>query len=314
MAQTSFTLEQIVAGLADTRIGMEAASLCDNYHHLWISHIIPIPKPHVLRSGYVPSTAEVDHILLELREERAELGTLDKEITRLNDVLSRAHTARTQLVHRMKRRQSVVSAIRRVPFDVWAIIFQCANSMMGFSLDCFEIDGLWNRKRLVSLPHSLSRVCKQWKEMVDSLPGLWTSIRIRGLPHLKTDIRPLLMEYFSKSSERRLKVSTFEENPKEHTSSYYQSSLKKRFTPLQQDVILLLMKGVGARCEELDFQLNNCDFHSEPSELIGLPILRSIHLGAFAGPVNQMYGWLVRMLKQAPHCWPTRFLRPQLLG
>ncbi|KAJ8088647.1 hypothetical protein PM082_013890 [Marasmius tenuissimus] len=305
MVQTCLTFEQIVAGLAETRVEIEVASLCDECHRSWTSPVIPIPRQHILQSGFVPSTSEADRILSELQEEEVQQEMLDKEIARIQDTLSRLHTARTQLVHRMKQRRSVVSAVRRVPIEVWGIIFQYASSMMTFSLDFFEnIVDHPNWLRPVSLPHSLSWVCKFWTEIADSLPAIWSSIRIGGFSHLKTDIRPLLTEYLSKSSGRPLKISILEEYPDDRRAMPQGRRIRLNqplLSPLQQDVFLMLMKQAGVQCKEFEFQFNDCDFRGEPPELIEFPNLRSLRVEIFTDPaMTRMHDWLIKILTQAP--------------
>ncbi|KAL0065664.1 hypothetical protein AAF712_007305 [Marasmius tenuissimus] len=309
MAQSSFSLEQILAGLANSRREVEIAHLCNGCPRSWLSPVIPIPKQDVLRFNYIPSSLERDHIVSELREEEGELEALDKEIAHLEDALTRMRTGRTWLLHRMKQRKSVVSAVRRVPIEIWDMIFKRAGSIAEFALDFSESE--CQEKCLVSLAHKLSWVCKGWGRIVDSIPVIWSSIRIRKLPNLKTDIRPLLLEYISKSSGCPLKISLLEETPEDCTSPHLQGLLRneKRLSPLQEDVFLLLMREAAPRCEELEFCLGDCEAPRNPlNEVIDFPILRSLRADILAIFPDTMYGWLSKILKQAPHltCLSTR--------
>ncbi|KAK1224354.1 hypothetical protein PQX77_012738 [Marasmius sp. AFHP31] len=292
-----------MVGLAwpDTRAEMEVASLCSRCHRSWFSPVIPVPKQHIVQFGYVPSSIEFDHVLLELREEETELEALDEEVGRLEDVLFRMRIARAWLLDRMKQRRSVVSAVRRVPVEIWDMILKWASSMTEFSLDFSVMER--NKTPSVSFPHTLSRVCRGWKRMVDAMPTIWCSIRIAQLPYLRTDIRPLLVEYLSKSSGHPLKISVLEEHSKHYASPHYRGFLRpeKTLSPLQQDVFLLLIRDAAVQCEELEFYLSNQDFPLNSSDVIEFPILQSLRTEVPAESGNKMYGWLCKILKQSPH-------------
>ncbi|KAL0065672.1 hypothetical protein AAF712_007313 [Marasmius tenuissimus] len=277
---------------------MNVASLCNECHHSWISPVIPIPSRRTLQSDYVPSTSELAQILSELREEEEELEAFDEEIGRLEDALYRMRSARKWLVHRMNQRKSAVSVLRRVPVEVWEMIFKCAGSLTEYALDFAESE----RWKPLSLPHALSWVCKDWKRMVDFIPAVWASIRISQLPTVEADLRPVLEEYLSKSSGRPLKISLLEHGPSHYNSIYYRepSRSKKHLSPLQKEVFLLLMKGSATRCEELELHLNYFDVSAPPKDL-AFPILRSLTTDVATHPSNKMYSWLSQVLEQAPH-------------
>ncbi|KAK1223913.1 hypothetical protein PQX77_012391 [Marasmius sp. AFHP31] len=307
MAQLSFSFEQILAGLANSRREVEIAPLCNGCSRSWLSSVIPIPKQNNLRFGYIPSSLEHDHIVSELREEEGELEALDKEIARLEDALVRMRTGRTWLLHRMRQRKSAVSAIRRLPIEIWDMIFKWAGLMAEFALD-FSESGC-REKCLVSLPYKLSWVCKGWGRIAESIPVIWSSIRLRKLPYLKTDIRPLLLEYISKSSGHPLRVSLLDEDFEDPTPSFRLFCNGRRLSSLQQDVFLLLMREAAARCEELEFYLDDYEApRSLLNEVIDFPILRSLRANVLATSPDKMYGWFLKILKQAPHltCLSTR--------
>ncbi|KAJ8088660.1 hypothetical protein PM082_013903 [Marasmius tenuissimus] len=154
----------------------------------------------------------------------------------------------------------------------------------------------------MSFPHILSWVCRDWQRIVDTIPVIWSSIRIAQIVHLKTDIRPLLMEYLSKSSGHSLKISILEENSQYYAFPQDQDFWhpEKTLSPLQQDVFLYLMRKAAVRCQELEFRLRKHAIPFNPSEVIEFPILRSLRTDVTAESSGNTYGWLCKILKPAP--------------
>ncbi|KAF9267890.1 hypothetical protein L218DRAFT_841394, partial [Marasmius fiardii PR-910] len=160
--------------------------------------------------NYVPSPPEITEISSDYREERDQMKVFDAEITRLRTVLGRLTDAKRRLLTRMFRRKAALSIARRVPAEIWRMIFTWASTSRQYSLNFVEdVEYTWSRWQggskleVISLPHTLSRVCRHWQKIVVTHPFLWSSIRIKP-SILKTDIRPLLMEYLEKSCSHPL--------------------------------------------------------------------------------------------------------------
>ncbi|KAF9259110.1 hypothetical protein L218DRAFT_677151 [Marasmius fiardii PR-910] len=127
--------------------------------------------PHFLRTGYVPSQLEVMQMKEAIEEERRQLDGVQEEQCLC-------------LSERIQQRRSIVSAVRRVPFELWQDIFYLlCEEPNGYSfktITSFERNS-WRTvpiSTVISVPHILSGVCSLWREIVSKSPSLWSSFHI----------------------------------------------------------------------------------------------------------------------------------------
>ncbi|KAG7090700.1 hypothetical protein E1B28_009794 [Marasmius oreades] len=265
---STLPLEDIEAGLADTRIRGVVATLCDKCSFSFVATVIPLPPKRCLQSDYAPTVLELSQIHSDYQEEELQLREFNNEITRLHTVLGRLTEARNRLEERLFRRKAALYAVRKVPIEIWQMVFTWVGAERVYSFDLTDPEAAPMR----SIPHTLSRVCKQWKRIVDSVPVLWSSMRIR-FSKLQTDIRPLLTEHLEKSRTNPLRISFEEENPNFPHRGFPMHPYHQHLNPIQEQCFLHLMTRMAPRCEELEF----CFPYDlrEPPLNIKLPLLRS---------------------------------------
>ncbi|ESK84809.1 hypothetical protein Moror_518 [Moniliophthora roreri MCA 2997] len=141
-------------------------TLCDICGHRFHS---PRPQPvpmEILHPDYIPSASEISQICRVIGEEEEELKEYESEISRLRTVLDKLEAERLDLKGRIRYRKCVVSPIRRIPNELWTIIFDFL---------CVDRPGLQSQTLNLAAWH-LSQVCSRWRRLVNSLPHLWSDI------------------------------------------------------------------------------------------------------------------------------------------
>ncbi|KAJ8073344.1 hypothetical protein PM082_011616 [Marasmius tenuissimus] len=123
---------------------------------------IETPFAHVLNTNYALSSAEQRSIwsLIESPE---------KQVRRLDEEISRLQAKRQTLKQFVDLHRVLLSPSRRVPTDIWRLIF----------IECLpnNLYGLCTRTTK-DAPLLLTAVCRSWREIALSTPNLWTSIHI----------------------------------------------------------------------------------------------------------------------------------------
>ncbi|KAF9259125.1 hypothetical protein L218DRAFT_677711 [Marasmius fiardii PR-910] len=180
--------------------------------------------PRILRSSYVPSQLEVGWMRKAIEEERSEI--------------------------RIQQWRSVISAIRRVPVEIWQTIFSilCGDGRRKHSFDarpgwcgCCEDSGI-----LWILPDFYSAVCSHWRNIITDSPCLWSSIHIMIHPHLHPRIHIPLATHLRKSRNYPLKLQV-----SANTDLRYERDV---IEPLTRNVLRVVFPHLW-RCQSLDVQL-----------------------------------------------------------
>ncbi|KAK7044114.1 hypothetical protein VNI00_007831 [Paramarasmius palmivorus] len=144
-----------------------------------------------LRSNRLPSEAEASRMCALLKVESLELQNIEQEIRRVRQILAELERRGEYLSQEIRRRQSWLSPIRRLPVEVIEKIF--AQTCLGdgaeeFSLDIHSVDrekeyssyigrrGFF--KRSVAITCVLSQVSHHWRKVTTASPRLWSSLSL----------------------------------------------------------------------------------------------------------------------------------------
>ncbi|KAJ8095409.1 hypothetical protein PM082_023179 [Marasmius tenuissimus] len=123
---------------------------------------VDTPFSHVLNTNYSPSIEE-QSLLRDLI-----LGP-EGQIRQLDDEISRLQAKRQRLQQFVDLHRALLSPFRRIPTDVWRLIF--------IETLPENILGLCTRTSRSS-PLLLTTICHSWREIALSTPALWTSIHV----------------------------------------------------------------------------------------------------------------------------------------
>ncbi|KAL0571268.1 hypothetical protein V5O48_010698 [Marasmius crinis-equi] len=89
-------------------------------------------------------------------------------------MLDRLEVGRQALKANMAKRNSPLSALRRVPAETWETIFDLVCS----ADDSYSLAIDPHRAVVTALPIALSHVCSLWRDIIANLPWAWSSINI----------------------------------------------------------------------------------------------------------------------------------------
>ncbi|KAF5326054.1 hypothetical protein D9611_000285 [Ephemerocybe angulata] len=113
----------------------------------------------------------------------------DEEIEQTKHRIARLTLQRQETSTQLTTLRASVSAYRRVPPEIWSMIFQF----------CLPEDETYVRPNITTAPLLLCRVCRVWRAIATSTPRLWTSLSInrnwRKRPH-----HALLQQWFQRAS------------------------------------------------------------------------------------------------------------------
>ncbi|KAJ8095354.1 hypothetical protein PM082_023124 [Marasmius tenuissimus] len=123
---------------------------------------INTPFARVLNTNYPPSTEE-------LRSLRDLVQAPEEQIRQLDEEISRLQAKRQTLKQFVDLHHALLSPFRRLPADIWRLIF-----IQTLPDNVF---GLCTRTTKSS-PLLLTTICHSWREIALSTPSLWNSIHI----------------------------------------------------------------------------------------------------------------------------------------
>ncbi|KAK1220057.1 hypothetical protein PQX77_017198 [Marasmius sp. AFHP31] len=124
-----------------------------------------------------PSSEQITQTLAMIADEERDLDCCNKEIGRLWRTIEALQARRSTLKRNIEHRRSYISAMCKVPAEVWHEIFSfvCLGETAPLSDE---------REEDFIMPLVLSHVCSLWRNIVRQAPRLWSVIRVdTGLPH-----------------------------------------------------------------------------------------------------------------------------------
>ncbi|KAK7041743.1 hypothetical protein VNI00_009032 [Paramarasmius palmivorus] len=146
-------------------------SLCDRCQTEFISTVDYPPIPvHLLRSDAVPTETQSAEILEVIQKEEHELGRYVTELTRLRQAVAKLESEQTLLEKHIKEGKNCISALRRIPEEIWREIFifsvaSTSNSRSAKHLGQYQL--------LLA-----SHVSSSWRRILISFPRIWSSLDI----------------------------------------------------------------------------------------------------------------------------------------
>ncbi|KAL0571952.1 hypothetical protein V5O48_010004 [Marasmius crinis-equi] len=131
-----------------------------------------------LRSEYMLSEVEAHQMANLLEEEELEYRQNEENMGHLQRLMEEMERRKLYLEANMQRRRSTVSALRRVPVEIWEIIFSafCSSTDSGYAC---TVDLSRPQPILEAAPLILLQVCARWRAIVSGRRELWSSIRFR---------------------------------------------------------------------------------------------------------------------------------------
>ncbi|KAL0950513.1 hypothetical protein HGRIS_007322 [Hohenbuehelia grisea] len=151
--------------------------------------------PHLLTNNAPPNPQNASILRQELSAASKDLEAIDIEVPQLLAALKALHTRRTHLAGYVKRYQSVISPIRRLPAEILSEIFLlCRKGQRANILDTTQF------------PWPLTRVCSAWRSVAISTPGLWNTIAPEPIPKTAAGSKELVNRFIYRSRNAPLSV------------------------------------------------------------------------------------------------------------
>ncbi|KAF9250004.1 hypothetical protein L218DRAFT_968670, partial [Marasmius fiardii PR-910] len=112
-----------------------------------------------------------------LNEGEQEVKRYEEDMATLRQMLDQLERAKSDMKAANRQRRAAISAQRRVPVEVWEMIF----STLCLVLHEYSFDGHRSNhdSPLLQLPAILvSQVCARWNVIAKSIPSIWSSINV----------------------------------------------------------------------------------------------------------------------------------------
>ncbi|KAF9005362.1 hypothetical protein BDZ89DRAFT_585084 [Hymenopellis radicata] len=155
------------------------------------SYTLPFEEDFT-RAYHNPPKTDSSFIESSLAKPSLELTTLAEEIQRVESLLNALKTHHAHLGRHIHRTTRFIesSPIRRLPTEVLGIIF--ASACTSFQQAEYKT------------PLSISLVCSKWRDIVISIPALWTNIYVA--PYSPTCGVPVYQHYLQRCGELPISV------------------------------------------------------------------------------------------------------------
>jgi hypothetical protein len=247
--------------------------LADFTQSSWYTSLYSNPTSALLDNNDPPADNQLPSLRVHQLEAIAELQTADQKVRSLQSLLSDAIAHRDRLQKVVDDYRSVLSPIRRVPFEIVHGILEI-NGVEGWG----RATDVWFRPkvRLYNGPWRLSRVCQDWRAVAIQSTEFWCSVRIYTTSRAECaslGLCKLLDEGVERSAKRGLQVM-LKCNGGPLEESYepeYESDEDRRrqgvdvyralFSKHSNQMRVLDIEGMFSH--ELDFiHPANCTFHS----------------------------------------------------
>ena len=126
--------------------------------------------PHLVLTNDIPMPMEATGIRDKITLMRRDLETLDDGIATIETLLKHLHRGRCKIASHLRSLESIVSPVRRLPFETLSQIFLDAMDVADKGRDSLD---------LAQVPMNLIHVSTVWRDVAVSLPQLWFAIIIK---------------------------------------------------------------------------------------------------------------------------------------
>ncbi|KAG7444320.1 uncharacterized protein BT62DRAFT_921162 [Guyanagaster necrorhizus] len=163
----------------------QATKLCHNCGTEFCSTAwMPIPcnafsQQYRWTSNVLPAPEEIEY-RREISDARVEILRYENELLRLARIMSKLDAERAAMETFIQQKESFLSPIRSMPNEILVIIFECA---VDLDVACTTP----SIREALSV-HRISLVCSRWRDIVTSMPGLWSFISVSLGRHTQHDL------------------------------------------------------------------------------------------------------------------------------
>ncbi|KAK7033489.1 hypothetical protein VNI00_012710 [Paramarasmius palmivorus] len=266
----------------------------------------PTP-PHILRSDHTLTGAETTHIRALIEEDERLLKEYEESISWHRNVADKVERARKTVEERLRKRRVVVSALRRLPVEVWDEIFSLACQTIRLGECDYRNDypfHITDKGHTRATARSLSLVCAAWRQIITSRPRLWAAISFDIHNHRSDiDVRSLLRIYFKYSATAPLEISIWDSNIDYGTIFTSVREYHDRLDKTVVEAYQLIFQHIS-RCAKLELQVN---WQALSQSVTGISDMSFPLLHSLSHDVNveqdQHYesGWFWRAVRMAPN-------------
>lgn len=160
-----------------------SVSLCTKCDHKY-TLILPDPLPSTdLHSTHSPTQRELDIVHEKLSQTNTALSQTQIQIETLQKTMSKLATTRQFLERTRDQYKNYTSVIRRVPSELWSLIFEMAAETAADEWFESPVD---ERMFVEMTPLNISSVCARWRHVALDTPRMWTFISL-DIAHFDSD-------------------------------------------------------------------------------------------------------------------------------
>jgi hypothetical protein len=208
----------------------------------WYTSLYSKPNSALLEKNSPPSDGQLPFLRLNLVEAMAELYKVDQKLRSNQSLPSDAISHRDRLQKVVDDYRSVLSPVRRVPYEIVHRILEI-NGPRGWGRATVKPRS--NHVMLYNGPWRLSKVCQQWRAVALQSTEFWCDIHICFAPtadRASLGLRALLDEGVQRSAERKLQVvlscDPYEEHYEEDSGREAVNAFKALFAHSEQIGVL----------------------------------------------------------------------------
>ncbi|KAL0067046.1 hypothetical protein AAF712_005830 [Marasmius tenuissimus] len=275
--------------------------VCEERECLPIPHECLTTHPQFVQSTYVPTDVDVSLLRNLLDKDQTVIQQNDQLITVLEERISTLRKKTSTLEGNLTLYRSALSACRRVPVEIWQLIFTflCFSyNRHSLVIDQCELTG----RMIYEMPTiALTHVCRKWRAIISGSPVLWSSISVE-LDLVGRDFREPLALHLKNSKGCGLNLLIQRKAGRRERWQFwrYGADLWEILCPHLQRCAILALQGDGYEALPTDRTVN-------------LWHVRKLTLGATSRPIDKE-NWLWRAMGNVPHLTASKLFHAHQLA